>query len=348
MKHLFILRNPNENYQISSLVKYNFMLFEKKEIQSWFINNDIKIITIKNPILSQHIIDDKFDLSSFKKYILEYSLNNNVIILAIGPDFFKIAEMIKNKKNIIICGWQDDPHYFANFAVPKIKNIYTYSKNYDSSLLNKLSFLITPSSIYFKNLNMDQYYDKIIQIFYTLNEDWYPIIDSYISFKDRREKILLSGSINYLYKSRTEQYELSKNTDIINVLKYPCSLQEEKFLGLNYYKKLCKFKGAFASSPNKPINYIVAKHIEILMCGCIGFFDESDLLKDMGLIAYKHYVPCTINNELIEDPGFYKKYINTELGENIARNGRDFVRKKFGNKNINKYIDFFKSLSFTV
>ena len=57
---------------------------------------------------------------------LKGSLNNNVIILAIGPDFFKIAEMIKNKKNIIICGWQDDPHNFANFAVRKIKKTNWY------------------------------------------------------------------------------------------------------------------------------------------------------------------------------------------------------------------------------
>ena len=47
---LYILRHPNKDYQISSLVKYNFMLFENKNIQKNFLVNNINIITLNNPL----------------------------------------------------------------------------------------------------------------------------------------------------------------------------------------------------------------------------------------------------------------------------------------------------------
>jgi hypothetical protein len=354
---LFILRHPNEDYQISSLVKYNFMLFENKNIQKIFYDNGINIITLNNPLLSKFVNQSKFkfDFKSFSKYINQN--NDNIILFTIGPyPWIPILKKINKKNNVKIIAWQDDPHVLArnliNGGRKKIhKFIISHYENYNSNELNNFDHLITPSSCYFYNLKMEQYYHKITNIFYTLNENWYPIIDTYTPFCERKNKILLSGKIARMYDKRIEFKNLSEQENfknIIDIFIYPF-LREENSVALNYYKNLCMYKGAFVSTANKPIDYLLAKHIEVLMCGCIGFFDESPLLKkELGLIAFEHYVPCTIDDELIQEPFFYKKYLNTELGEKIANNGRDFVRKKFGNKNINNYIDFFKSLSFTV
>lgn len=42
--------------------------------------------------------------------------------------------------------------------------------------------------------------------------------------------------------------------------------------GVNYYNKLSEFKAAFVGHHDFPLNFLLAKHIEVLMCGCLGFF----------------------------------------------------------------------------
>ena len=87
-----------------------------------------------------------------------------------------------------------------------------------------------------------------------------------------------------------------------------------------------------------PKNFNLAKIIEILSMGCIGFFEYSPLLeKELGLIAMKHYVPCTNKEDgkLITDVEYYKYYLENKEGKGkiIAENGREYVRKNFSNQN---------------
>ena len=108
---------------------------------------------------------------------------------------------------------------------------------------------------------------------------------------------------------------------------------------MNYYNKLSEFKAAFVGHLLFPINYVVAKHIEVLMCGCLGFFEKNPLLeKELGLIEFVHYIPCSDDNgNLIEDENFYLKWL--EKGEQIAINGAIYVREKFGQKYIDTYLE---------
>ena len=266
--------------------------------------------------------------------------------------------------------WMDDLHGFPNFpGISDYDELKDYSKcsDYRLDLLDKI---ITPSRHYYELLN-SQYLNKTIQYFYSLNEDWYSDLDIN-NFKNRQNKILMSGAfscypirrllieiltiyqpeivtnneynpstfspmtINQI-KNNIKGYD--KNfSNIITVLQSPGYDRNSKNfyskVGINYLKIISKYKGAFFGYGKKPCNFNLAKIIEILMCGSIGFFEFSPLLeKELGLIAFKHYVPIT-NDEgkLIEDVNYYLKYLNSEEGEQIALNGANYVRQEFTSK----------------
>ena len=94
---LYILRHPNKDYQISSLVKYNFMLFENKNIQKNFLVNNINIITLNNPLLSRFLKKNgRFAFNRFCKFI--NNRDDNIILFTIGPYTWKpILKYIKKK-----------------------------------------------------------------------------------------------------------------------------------------------------------------------------------------------------------------------------------------------------------
>jgi hypothetical protein len=79
------------------------------------------------------------------------------------------------------------------------------------------------------------------------------------------------------------------------------------------------------------------------MCGCLAFFEPNKLLEEqLGLIEGVHYVSCFKDGELIKDEEFYLNWMNSELGEKIAKNGKDYIRKKFGKDYIIEFANFIK------
>lgn len=70
------------------------------------------------------------------------------------------------------------------------------------------------------------------------------------------------------------------------------------------------------------------------MCGTIGFFEFSPALEtELGLIAFKHYVPITdANGELIQDESYYLHYLDSDIGEKIAKEGCNYVRNHFSSR----------------
>ena len=225
------------------------------------------------------------------------------------------------------------------------EDIYKYSKKYECRILDNLDYLITPSTIYFENLKMEKYYNKIINIFYCLNKDWYIVIDIN-NYKNRKNNIILSGCVGggYIGRIKYKNFKnLNKEFDnLIYVLE-----KNDNVVNMDYYSKLSEFKGAFVCHYSYPLNFLLAKHIEVLFCGCLGFFENNILLeKQLGLIAFKHYIPCSDDNgNIINDIEYYKKYLNSEEGEIIAMEGCLYVREKFDSLNyIKNYINFFNSI----
>ena len=186
-------------------------------------------------------------------------------------------------------------------------------------------------------------------MFYLLNYNYFDKI-KINNFNERKNKIILSGYIGGGYKSRIEFYNLIQKENFNNLiyhLNHPNYFKDinENILGLNYYKKLEEYKGAFVGHHEFPLNFLLAKHIEVLMCGCLGFFEKNKLLKEeLGLEEFVHYIPCTDDNgNLISDENFYINWLNSEKGLQIALTGANYVREKFGEKYIMEYINFFNS-----
>jgi hypothetical protein len=242
--------------------------------------------------------------------------------------FIKYYRELKKYENIKIILWQDDLHAFFKTSESQKK-------------LDYVDHIITPSPIYFKN-TAAEYLSKTSFFFYSID---FNVNDQYyVKWEDRQNKIILSGCVSKGYPIRAIiRNEIEKNKKFREIgyfLEKPRVKEYEyngdKVLpyGDNYYKELGKFKGAFFGYYLYPKNFNLAKIIEILSMGCIGFFEYSPLLeKELGLIEMKHYVPCT-NKEtgkLINDVEYYKYYLENRDGKGkmIAENGREYVRKNF-------------------
>ena len=279
------------------------------------------------------------------EFLEEIEDKKDFIIFGIHP--YAWVTSIKNGVGIKKVMWQDDLHYFAHFVERDGETVQRFSKKYEPSYIKDVDYVITPSSIYFKNLGIDDYDEKIIDFFYFLDEKKYTLIDS--DYQKRKSLIVLSGEIHPGYESRTEFDKLRKTDlfkDLIYKIEHPGYENNEHMTDLNYYNEISKYKGAFVGHHAFPINFLLAKHIEVLMCGCLGFFEPNPLLKEqLGLIEYVHYIPCFDENGLIKDDSFYRKWIESDEGYMIANQGKEYVRDKFGKEYVKKLADFFLSIS---
>jgi hypothetical protein len=255
-----------------------------------------------------------------------------IIFLGFHPvslaPFIKYYTELKKYANIKIILWQDDLHAF--FKTPESQKKLDY-----------VDHIMSPSPIYFKNTTAE-YLSKTSFFFYSID---FTVNDGYyVKWENRQNKIILSGCVSKGYPIRAIiRNEIRKNKKFKEISYFLEKPREKEYeykgdkvlpYGDNYYKELGKFKGAFFGYYLYPKNFNLAKIIEILSMGCIGFFEYSPLLeKELGLIEMIHYVPCT-NKEtgkLIIDVEYYKYYLENKEGKGkmISENGRDYVRKNF-------------------
>ena len=73
-----------------------------------------------------------------------------------------------------------------------------------------------------------------------------------------------------------------------------------------------------------------------MLAGCIAFIEPNESLKnDLGLIEYEHYVPVLMtNNKMVFDTDYYNKYLGTEEGLRIAKNGFNYIKNNFTDSKI--------------
>jgi hypothetical protein len=176
-----------------------------------------------------------------------------------------------------------------------------------------------------------------------INPEHYKNI-SYDDYDKRSNQIILSGVCDGGYTTRVEFLKLKKLEPFANMiyhLEFPGYVNNEHLTEMNYYKQLIKFKGAFVGHYVFPLDFLLAKHIETLMCGCLGFFCKNPLLESqLGLKEFVHYIPCSDDqNNLITDPDYYLKWMQN--GKDIARAGCEHVRNNFGESKILELINIF-------
>lgn len=357
IKVFFFYFNKNKYYSSTPIINNFKILFNNKKL---FLENNIEITPFidyvpelnKDEIFTNEdkkILDSYFE-NAMKSILIQLpNIHQNyqkIIFLGFHPKPFTPIQVhfkeIKKYPNTFTILWQDDIQAYFN-PEPKLRRFDFIDK------------IITPSPIYLKQV-APQLLDKTTFFFYSI--DFHYIKGCSQKFSKRKNKILLSGCVNQQYRIRHEIAEQIKKNNKFNQIadqlnkprmkEYNYENENNLPYGINYYKILGSYKGAFFGYYNAPMNFNLAKIIEILSVGCIGFFEESPLLKEeLGLIPYTHYVPCTKDGQLITKTKYYKYFLNNEdnMGMTIAENGRKYVEENFSNKNgINNYIKIFNDI----
>ena len=344
-KKLIVLYRTPADYSVSSPIKFLIQVFNNEYYKNLLLDKyKISVITTED-------IEIKMKMSNrqFVEYINKNDEFANSIAFGIHPNGYKEILEISKCKNIKTVAWQDELHVFAHYAKEKDPNtkIAEYSEKYTCSILDTLDYIVTPNPIYFKNLNMTEYVDKTVDLFYFLNPDWFSSLLNK-PYESRNNQVILSGSLASGYISRRKMKRLTEISEefkqLVFVLNHPgYKTLEHDIIGTKYYSKLSEFKAAFVGNHKFPLNFCFSKHIESLMCGCLGFFDPNPLLESqLGLKEYVHYIPCYKDGALIQDANFYIEWMKN--GEEIAKNGQRFVMENFGEKQIHKLFDFLKSI----
>ena len=356
-KTLVVLNNINKDYDVGSLVRYIIKMYYDYDNSVLFLKNGIKIVNTDNIINGLYIpfnntlADDSEKLKIFTTYAEKIEKFKKSIYFIIHS-FEHVTSSFLNNKEIKKIFWHNDLHAFAYDVQDRInKNISVqkYDTKYDIPKMDEINYLLTPSMQYFENLKIDKYNSKVKYLFYVLNHKHYEQVD-YKDYNNRKNKIILSGCVCDGYETRMQlnQYrETDKKFNIlIDKLEHPGYEKNAHMTDMNYYKKLCQYKGAFVGNYVYPINFLLAKHIEVLMCGCLGFFERNHLLKEqLGLIEYVHYIPATDpKGNVISNINYYIYWLQSEDGKKIAQTGAEYVREKYGVNYIQEYIDFFNSV----
>ena len=352
MRKVFFFYFHKDKYYSSSPIVNNFKILQK--YQEKFLEFGIELTNmleflpeykdlnkdkeLLHPIPKEQVSDELMKaMGNIVAILPEISSKyEKILFLGFHPTpfqpFIRYNKELKKYDNVRTILWQDDLQAYFEAEDKKIK-------------LNYADHIITPSPIYFENL-FPEYLAKTSFFFYSADfEENEPFAKKW---EKRFDKIILTGCINKSYRIRSdianEMVRNSKFGAICDFVKKP-RMKEYNYkdnvvlpYGINYYKILGKFKGAFFGYYEYPKNFNLAKIIEILSMGCIGFFEYSPLLeKELGLIEMKHYVPCTKKEDgkLITDVEYYKYYLENRDGKGrmIAENGMEYVRKHFSSQN---------------
>lgn len=343
LRKLVVLHHMPTDYNVNNLIRFLIGMFNDARYRKILLEKyNLEVITTVDVQSNLNM-----DNGEFVEFITNKESCANLIILGIQPGGFLYMKKISNLDGIKLIAWQDDLHYFSKFSVDEQTSIQKYVGKFTSEILDKMDYLITPSAVYIKNLELENYYGKVVDLFYCLNPDWFDIFKDK-PYENRLDKIILSGAVGGGYKSRIMFNGLKSKSaefnDFIYKLEHPTKKKKSNMFGLNYYNKLSEFKGAFVGHYDFPINFCLAKHIEVLMAGCLGFYEPNPLLQtQLGLKEFEHYVPCYKDGNLIEDIEFYKNWIQSSEGKDIAKRGQEYVMENFGSKQIDKLFLFLQN-----
>ena len=244
--------------------------------------------------------------------------------------------------------------------------------------LDDLDLIITSSNKYFTNIK-SKYQEKTEFIPFSYNPHYTKIFElqDFDNYFNREKKILMSGALavythrkiivflkqniadgRHIYPSSAkdlqdmvvnldQRKEFSNIIEIMPFRKYNrknTKYNEER--GILYLRTLSKYMGAFMCFADFPLDFHLCKLLEIMLSGCLVFVEPKDILQtDLGLIPYVHYVPMLIdeNNKLIIDIEYYNKYLGTEEGFKIAKQGFEYMRDNFTDEKVaEKYCEILK------
>lgn len=289
-----------------------------------------------------------------------------------GKDNIRISKIILHHD---FHGFVRSSPLYNNKEIPS-DNIYRIlndgkinNMNINDRRLNECNLIISPTVVFFKNIK-SKYGEKTEFIPFSYNPNNKKIFElqDFNNYFNRERKIIMSGAllvylhrkiITFLKKNIEQSFLIDRvvNLDqredfsnIIEIMPYEkynrtnTKYNEER--GIRYLRTLSKYMGAFMCFGDFPLDFHLSKLWEIMLSGCLAFIEPKEMLQtDLGLIPYVHYVPMLIdeNNKLIIDMEHYNKYLGTDEGLKIAKQGFEYIRDNFTDeKAAEKYCEILK------
>jgi hypothetical protein len=247
--------------------------------------------------------------------------------------------------------------------------IETHREHVNNMWFNYTALLLSPTVEYLSNICSD-YARKaeFIPFSYDPNHTKVFELQDFGNYAERENRILMSGAtgsyrlrnVIHRIKSGTEDNYLRENvenldkrhefSELIEIMpfekynRYNTKHNEER--GTRYLRTLSKYAGAFVCFGDFPIDFPLTKLWEIILAGCVAFIEPKDYLqRDLGLAPYVHYVPMLVghSNKLIIDVDHYKRYLGTEEGLKIAKQGFEYIRDNFTDEKVaERYCEILK------
>ena len=258
---------------------------------------------------------------------------------------FSWSRLQKGVKSDAHCTMWDDIHYLTS-------DVATYRH----SFFKNAHTIFTPNfhqATKIHNSEFEYLGDKFVFFPYFIREE--DIVPSKVK---KKNKCLLHGSIpksENIYLLRQKVFEYSKKTETIDVLN-----KKLKLWGVEYIEHLSQYAFVFSvlngtmneCDPYEPCgnHYLLMKHIETLASGSVMIADEKPAFREMGLVPWEHYIPCSYADfeSDTSTKAFLDKVMNLSLDQrnSIVEKGQSVLRERHTAKQraVQLY-DYFKNLN---
>jgi hypothetical protein len=231
-------------------------------------------------------------------------------------------EHIRHYKNnhILVALWHDDVYSWKASVFPcHSKPLMAWFEVAD------LLFVLW-IEVFLRFRQYDKFKNKVVWSPWSASDQ---ILDTDVDWPSRKDKILLSGNLSKHYPFRRCLAEYSATDpgrailDRIEHHGYRPKSQDQMITGQAYYDCLKTYRGAAVTAAAKPVNFHLAKYMEVCACGCLPFLEHTPDIHYLGFVD-------GMNCILINQRDYKEKFglIRSDRAPIIARNARELVKSR--------------------
>jgi hypothetical protein len=236
-------------------------------------------------------------------------------ILSGGTSFLHLDWYRKTNKLLAI--WQDDLHRYLWHHDEMLELLFARIDCADVIFLPYFRQFLT-HKIY------KPYFNKAVSLPWSV-PDW--MFGIATPWNERKDQALISGMVarQYPFRRKIKRYIEKSKDPLFTVLEHPSyQIGDPKhgIIGRAFYEELARHKGGIVTSAKKPINYTVAKYVEVPACGCLAFMEKTPDLRDMGFVDGENYIHITNWNFKSKI-----KLLRSDEACTIAQAGRELIKR---------------------
>jgi hypothetical protein len=218
----------------------------------------------------------------------------------------------------------ESPYYdkcrFVPYSFNNLKYQYTSLADFNN-FFNRIPKILVPNGAY-----LNYPFRNILYHIYILKTEKQRFIEGikakYLS-EDIKDDVMLYSAKNE-FKNIVEIMPSCKLYNRSNT-----TYNEER--GFRFIRHLQQYMAVFILFGHYPIDFMLCKILESMLAGNTVIIEYKPYLKSqLGLQEYVHYVPLLVfEGKLVLDVDYYKQYLNTDLGFQIAKRGHEYAIEHF-------------------